>query len=92
MCFVMSRSGIKPGSHVESGKVIHLQRLLEPGTSAGRTSVDIGASAKLELVVTFCNLGDNDSIRPIGDLWRRAFDCGHGVATTRRPSLAMRRR
>jgi len=32
------------------------------------------------------------TIRPIGDLWRRAFDCGHGVATTRRPSLAMRRR
>ena len=29
-----------------------------PVTSAGRTSVDIGASAKLELVDKFCYLGD----------------------------------
>ena len=27
----------------------------------------------------------NDSIRPIGELWRRAVDRGHGGATTRRP-------
>jgi len=27
----------------------------------------------------------NDSKRPIGDPWRRAVDCGHGGATTRRP-------
>jgi len=26
----------------------------------------------------------NDSIRPTGDLWRRAVDRGHGGATTRR--------
>jgi len=32
----------------------------------------------------------NDSIRPIGDLWTRAVDRGHGGATTRRPSLATR--
>ena len=31
----------------------------------------------------------NDSSRPIGELWRRAVDRGHGGATTRRPSLAM---
>ena len=30
----------------------------------------------------------NDSTRPIGDLWRRAVDHGHGGATTRRPSSA----
>ena len=30
----------------------------------------------------------NDSICPIGDLWRRAVDRGHGGATTQRPSLA----
>jgi len=32
----------------------------------------------------------NDSTRPIGDLWRRAVDRGHGGATTRRPSPATR--
>ena len=31
---------------------------LNPVTSAGRTSVDIGASAKLELVDKFCYLVD----------------------------------
>ena len=31
---------------------------LNPETSAGRTSVDIGASAKLELVDKYCYLGD----------------------------------
>ena len=31
-------------------------------TSAGRISVDIGASAKLELVDEFCNLGDMLSV------------------------------
>ena len=31
---------------------------VNPVTSAGRTSVDIGASAKLELVDKFCYLGD----------------------------------
>jgi len=33
-----------------------------PVTSAGRTSVDIGASAKLELVDKFCYLGDMLSV------------------------------
>ena len=31
---------------------------LNPVTSAGHTSVDIGASAKVELVDKFCYLGD----------------------------------
>ena len=36
---------------------------LNPVTSAGRTSVDIGASAKLELVDKFCYLGDMLSVK-----------------------------
>ena len=35
---------------------------LNPVTSAGHTSVDIGASAKLELVDKFCYLGDMLSV------------------------------
>jgi len=35
---------------------------LNPVTSAGRTSVDIGASAKLELVDKFCYLADMLSV------------------------------
>ena len=35
---------------------------LNPVTSAGRTSVDIGASAKLHLVDKFCYLGDMLSV------------------------------
>ena len=35
---------------------------LNPVTSAGRSSVDIGASAKLELVDKFCYLGDTLSV------------------------------
>jgi len=35
---------------------------LNPVTSAGRTSVDIGASARLELVDKFCYLGDMLSV------------------------------
>jgi len=35
---------------------------LNPVTSASRTSVDIGASAKLELVDKFCYLGDMLSV------------------------------
>jgi len=35
---------------------------LNPVTSAGRTSVDIGASTKLELVDKFCYLGDMLSV------------------------------
>ena len=35
---------------------------LNPVTSAGRTSVDIGANAKLELVDKFCYLGDMLSV------------------------------
>ena len=50
-----------------------MQRLLEPGklTSAGRTSVDIGASAKLELVDKFCYLGDM-----LMQLWRPELEIG----------------
>jgi len=53
-------SGIK-GS-MSKVAVIHLQWLFEMVTSAGCTSVDIGASAKLELVDKFCYLGDMLSV------------------------------
>jgi len=51
------------GQHVESDEVIHFCRgCLYPVTSAGRTSVDVGACAKLELVDKFCYLGDMLSV------------------------------
>jgi len=40
---------------------------LNPVTSAGRTSVDIGSSAKLELVDKFCYLGDVLSVDGDGE-------------------------
>jgi len=40
---------------------------LNPVTSAGRTSVDIGASANLELVAKFCYLGDVLSVEGDAD-------------------------
>ena len=45
---------------------------LNPVNSAGRTSVDIGASAKLELVDKFCYLGDWLSVDGDADaaVWR----------------------
>ena len=44
---------------------------LNPVTSAGRASVDIGASAKLELVDKFCYLGDMLSVMEMRmQLWR----------------------
>jgi len=44
-------------------------------TSTGRTSVDIGASAKLELVDKFCYLGDMLSVDGDADeLWRPEFE------------------
>ena len=44
---------------------------LNPVTSAGSTSVDIGASANLELVDKFCYLGDMLSV---DQLWRQEFE------------------
>ena len=49
------------GLHVKSGEVI-CRGCLNPVTSAGHTSVDTGASAKLELVDKFCYLGDMLSV------------------------------
>ena len=46
-------SGIK-GSMSKVAKSFICRNSLNPVTSAGRTSVDIGASAKLELVDKFC--------------------------------------
>ena len=48
-------------------------------TSAGRTSVDIGASAKLELVDKFCYLGDmhqhlHPQMEMLMQLWRPEFE------------------
>ena len=54
-------SGIK-GSMSKVEKSFICRGCLNPVTSAGRTSVDIGASAKLELVDKFCYLGDMLSV------------------------------
>jgi len=54
---IMRDSGIK-GSMSKVAKSFICIGCLNPVTSAGRTSVDIGASAKLELVYKFCYLGD----------------------------------
>jgi len=50
-------SGIK-GSMLKVMKSFIRKGCLNPVTSAGRTNVDIGASANLELVDKFCYLGD----------------------------------
>ena len=50
-------SGIK-GSMSKVAKSFICSGCLHPVTSKGRTSVDIGASTKLELVDKFCYLGD----------------------------------
>jgi len=55
-------SGIK-GSMVK----VTCKGCLNPVTSAGHTSVDIGASANLELVDKFCYLGDMLSVEGDAD-------------------------
>jgi len=54
-------SGIK-GSMYKLMKSFICRGCLNPVTSAGCTSVDIGASADLELVDKFCYLGDMLSV------------------------------
>ena len=54
-------SGIK-GSMSKVAKSFICRGCLNPVTSAGRTGVDTGASAKLELVDKFCYLGDMLSV------------------------------
>ena len=54
-------SGIK-GSMSKVAKSFIFRGCLNPVNCAGRTSVDIGASAKLELVDKFCYLGDMLSV------------------------------
>ena len=54
-------SGIK-GSMSKVMKSFICRGCLNPVTSAGRTVVDIGASAQLELVDKFCYLGDMLSV------------------------------
>ena len=54
-------SGIK-GSMLKVAKSFICRGCLNPVTSAGHTTVDIGASAKLELVDKFCYLGDMLSV------------------------------
>jgi len=65
-------SGIK-GSMFKGIRSFICRGCSNPVTSTGRTSVDIGASANLELVDKFCYLGDVLSMD--GD-WRSAFSCG----------------
>ena len=59
-------SGIK-GSMVKILKSFTCKGCLNPATSAGRTSIDIGASANLELVDKFCYLGDMLSVEGDAD-------------------------
>ena len=68
-------SGIK-GSMSKVAKSFICRGCLNPVTSAGRTSVDIGASAKFELVDKFCYLGDMLSVDGDADaeLWRPEFE------------------
>ena len=54
-------SGIK-GSLLKVAKSFICRICLNPVTTAGRTNVDIGASAKLELVDKFCYLCDMMSV------------------------------
>ena len=59
--FYLSGTGLK-GSMSKVAKSFICRGCLNPVTSAGRTSVDIGASAKLELADKFCYLGDMLSV------------------------------
>jgi len=66
-CTIVARNGyIRPsgikGSMSKVAKSFICSGCLNPVTSAGRTSVDIGASAKFELVDKFCYLGDMLSV------------------------------
>ena len=54
-------SGIK-GSMYKVMKTFICKGCMIPLTSTGRTSVDIGVNANLELVDTFCYLGDMLSV------------------------------
>ena len=60
-------SGIK-GSKDKVIKSFTCEGCLNPVTSAGPTSVDIGASANLELVDKFCYLGDMLSVEGDADV------------------------
>jgi len=55
--WVHKKCGIK-GSMLKVAKSFICRGCVNPVTSAGRTHVDIGASAKLELVDKFCYLSD----------------------------------
>jgi len=59
-------SGIK-GSMLKVMKSFICKGCLNPVISAGRTSVDIGASANLELVDKFCYLGNMLSVEGDAD-------------------------
>ena len=55
-------------------KSFNCRGCLNPVTSAGRTSVGIGAGAKLELVDKFCYLGDMMSVdEMLMQRWRPEF-------------------
>ena len=65
-CVHKKCSGIK-GSMVKVIKSFTCKGYLNPVTSTGRTSVDICASANLELVDTICYLGDTLSVEGDAD-------------------------
>ena len=55
-------SAVKVSVAIQYSVVVARNGYIRNVTSAGRTSVDIGASAKLELVDKFCYLGDMLSV------------------------------
>jgi len=77
-------SGIK-GSMSKVAKSFICSGCLNPVASAGRTSVDIGASAKFESVDKFCYLGD--MLRVDGDA-----DAAVEASITATQSLQLRQR
>ena len=88
------------GSMSKVAKSFICRGCLNPVTSAGRISVDIGASAKLELVDKFCNLGDMLSVDGDADAavearirigWNK-FEQLVPLITNKDVSLIMRRR
>ena len=61
-CTSCQKCSATKGSMSKVAKSFICSGCLNPVTSAGRTSVDIGASTKLELVDKFCYLGDMLSV------------------------------
>ena len=80
--------------HAKVMKSLICKGCLNPITSTGRTSADIGASANLELVDTFCYLGDMLSVDGDADaaVGTELDGINSGVGTIAYQSLVVRAR